>query len=54
MTVYENIKGMMKDADDIRALHEANGDKARAELWARKVEEHKAELAKYRLEGRRW
>lgn len=46
-TVYENIKGMLKDAEEIRAIAEAKGDKARADLWARKVEEHKAELAKY-------
>jgi len=46
-TVYDNLKGMLKDAEEIRAMAEAKGDKAKAELWGRKVAEHKAELAKY-------
>lgn len=46
-TVYENIKEMLKDAEEIRDMHAAKGDTARAALWASKVAEHKAELAKY-------
>ena len=47
MTVYENLKGMLQDAEEIRAMAEANGDAEREALWARKVEQHRAKLARY-------
>lgn len=46
-TVYENLKEMLKDAEEILAMHAANGDADRAALWAVKVAMHKAELATY-------
>lgn len=47
MTVYENLKSMLKDAEEILAMMLAKGDTARAAKWAKTVEKHRAELAKY-------
>ena len=47
MTVYENLKGMLKDAEEIRDMAKKDGDFGRFEMWSRKVAEHKAELEKY-------
>lgn len=47
MTVYENLLGMLKDAEELKAMAEAKGDKAKAAMWGRKVAEHKAEIAKF-------
>ena len=46
-TVYETIKEMLKDAEEIRDMAKAKGDEKRAAIWDAKVAQHKAELAKY-------
>jgi hypothetical protein len=45
-TVYENLKEMLEMAEELQAMFAAKGD-SRAALYAVKVEQHKAELAKY-------
>lgn len=47
MTVYENLQDMLKLAEELRDTFKAQGNDYRAGLYARKVEEHKAALAKY-------
>lgn len=46
-TYYENLKGMLRDAEEILAMAKAQGNADKAALWAVKVALHKAELAKY-------
>lgn len=47
MTVYENLQYMLKLAEELRDTFKAQGNEYRANLYARKVEEHKAALARF-------
>jgi ferritin-like metal-binding protein YciE len=47
MTYYENLQGMLKDAEEIRDMAKANGDLDRVALWDAKIALHRAEIASY-------
>jgi hypothetical protein len=53
MTVYENLQDMLRLAEELRDTFKAQGNDYRANLYANKVEQHKAELAKFDQTGGR-
>ena len=51
MTVRENLQEMLKLAEELRDAFKAQGNDYRAALYARKAEQHQAELASYSGKG---
>lgn len=47
LTVYENLRDMLRLAEELRDTFKAQGNEHRAALYARRVEEHKAALSKF-------
>lgn len=47
MTLRENLEEMLKLAEELRDAFTAQGNDYRAALYARKAEQHHAELARF-------
>ena len=50
-SVYENLQDMLKLAEELRDTFKAQGNEYRAAVYAAKVEQHKAALARYEVQS---